>query len=72
MSEPAPAPASTAGVDRHALRAVVLAGGLTFEREVRLSSGTQVWEELVRAGVDTGSFRAVRPPSFERIGDFPA
>jgi D-alanine-D-alanine ligase len=34
------------------LRAVVLAGGLTFEREVSLSSGTQVWEELVRAGVD--------------------
>ena len=32
--------------------AVVLAGGLTFEREVSLSSGTQVWEELVRAGVD--------------------
>jgi D-alanine-D-alanine ligase len=38
--------------DRHAIRAVVLAGGLTFEREVSLSSGTQVWEELVRAGVD--------------------
>jgi D-alanine-D-alanine ligase len=34
------------------LRAVVLSGGLTFEREVSLSSGTQVWEELARAGVD--------------------
>ena len=44
--------AAAAEVDRHALRAVVLAGGLTFEREVSLSSGTQVWEELVRAGVD--------------------
>ena len=36
----------------HPLRAVVLAGGLTFEREVSLSSGTQVVEELVRAGLD--------------------
>jgi D-alanine-D-alanine ligase len=53
MSDIAAAPAATAGVDRQALRAVVLAGGLTFEREVSLSSGTQVWEELVRAGVDT-------------------
>ena len=53
MSETAiPAPAAAAGADRHALRAVVLAGGLTFEREVSLSSGTQVGEELVRAGVD--------------------
>jgi D-alanine-D-alanine ligase len=34
------------------LRAVVLSGGLNFEREVSLSSGTQVWEELARAGVD--------------------
>ncbi|HJX45000.1 MAG TPA: D-alanine--D-alanine ligase [Geodermatophilus sp.] len=34
------------------LRAVVLAGGLAFEREVSLSSGTQVVEELVRVGVD--------------------
>jgi D-alanine-D-alanine ligase len=34
------------------LRAVILSGGLTFEREVSLSSGTQVWEELARAGVD--------------------
>jgi D-alanine-D-alanine ligase len=52
MSETAPAPAAPAGAESHALRAVVLAGGLTFEREVSLSSGTQVWEELVRAGVD--------------------
>ena len=53
MSETAiPEPAAAPGADRHALRAVVLAGGLTFEREVSLSSGTQVWEELVRAGVD--------------------
>jgi D-alanine-D-alanine ligase len=36
----------------HPLRAVVLAGGLTFEREVSLSSGTQVVEELTRAGVE--------------------
>jgi D-alanine-D-alanine ligase len=36
----------------HPLRAVVLAGGLTFEREVSLSSGTQVCEELTRAGVE--------------------
>ena len=42
----------TAATERHALRAVVLAGGLTFEREVSLSSGTQVWEELARAGLD--------------------
>lgn len=40
------------GAAPHALRAVVLAGGLAFEREVSLSSGTQVWEELVRTGVD--------------------
>ncbi|HEY0126326.1 MAG TPA: D-alanine--D-alanine ligase, partial [Blastococcus sp.] len=37
---------------RSGLRAVVLSGGLNFEREVSLSSGTQVWEELARAGVD--------------------
>ena len=33
-------------------RTVVLAGGLTFEREVSLSSGTRVVEELTRAGLD--------------------
>jgi len=52
MSETVPAPAHSAGAEPHPLRAVVLAGGLTFEREVSLSSGTQVWEELARAGLD--------------------
>ena len=52
MSETAIPSSAATEVDRHALRAVILAGGLTFEREVSLSSGTQVWEELVRAGVD--------------------
>ncbi len=51
MTESTATPAP-AGAARHALRAVVLAGGLTFEREVSLSSGTQVWEELARAGLD--------------------
>jgi D-alanine-D-alanine ligase len=36
----------------HPLRAVVLAGGLAFERDVSLSSGTQVVEELERYGLD--------------------
>ncbi|HEV7212984.1 MAG TPA: D-alanine--D-alanine ligase [Blastococcus sp.] len=56
MSEPAaaPAPAPQAAHEEspHPLRAVVLAGGLTFEREVSLSSGTQVVEELLRVGLD--------------------
>jgi len=52
MSETAPAAAGSPGTESHPLRAVVLAGGLTFEREVSLSSGTQVVEELVRAGLD--------------------
>jgi D-alanine-D-alanine ligase len=47
-----PGAAADAGDGPHALRAVVLAGGLAFEREVSLSSGTQVWEELARAGLD--------------------
>jgi D-alanine-D-alanine ligase len=51
MTEPAAAPARTPEPE-HPLRAVVLAGGLTFEREVSLSSGTQVVEELTRAGLD--------------------
>ncbi|MGY1637094.1 D-alanine--D-alanine ligase [Geodermatophilus sp. SYSU D00742] len=51
MSESA-APAAEPTATPHPLRAVVLAGGLNFEREVSLSSGTQVWEELTRAGVD--------------------
>ena len=51
MTEPtATSPARAAGAP--GLRAVVLSGGLNFEREVSLSSGTQVWEELARAGVD--------------------
>jgi D-alanine-D-alanine ligase len=50
MTESAAAPARTEA--DHPLRAVVLAGGLTFEREVSLSSGTQVVEELTRAGLD--------------------
>ena len=46
-------PAAPASSRREtALRAVVLAGGLTFEREVSLSSGGQVEEALTRAGVD--------------------
>jgi D-alanine-D-alanine ligase len=47
-----PAPAPGPAEQEHPLRAVVLAGGLTFEREVSLSSGTQVVEELLRAGLD--------------------
>jgi D-alanine-D-alanine ligase len=54
MTEPAAAPldAPAGGERPHPLRAVVLAGGLNFEREVSLSSGTQVVEELTRAGLD--------------------
>ena len=55
MSDPtAPAAAAPGAAETrpHPLRAVVLAGGLTFERDVSLSSGTQVVEELLRAGVD--------------------
>jgi D-alanine-D-alanine ligase len=52
MSEPTAAPAPAPDAEPHPLRAVVLAGGLTFEREVSLSSGTQVVEELTRAGLD--------------------
>ena len=51
MTESTAAPAAP-GAAPHALRAVVLAGGLAFEREVSLSSGTQVWEELAKAGLD--------------------
>ncbi len=50
MTTSAPAPVSAS--EPRLLRAVVLAGGLTFEREVSLSSGTQVIEELTRAGLD--------------------
>jgi D-alanine-D-alanine ligase len=54
MSEPAAAPAAVERTDDDAepLRTVVLAGGLAFEREVSLSSGTRVVEELTRAGLD--------------------
>jgi D-alanine-D-alanine ligase len=52
MSETASTAEPGAAQERHPLRAVVLAGGLTFEREVSLSSGTQVVEELTRAGLD--------------------
>jgi D-alanine-D-alanine ligase len=52
MTESAAAPAPAADAETHPLRAVVLAGGLTFEREVSLSSGTQVVEELTRVGLD--------------------
>ncbi|RBY80874.1 D-alanine--D-alanine ligase [Geodermatophilus sp. TF02-6] len=52
MTEPAAAPTAQSGAAEHPLRAVVLAGGLNVEREVSLSSGTQVVEELARAGVD--------------------
>ena len=56
MSEPAAAPAAESLArphdDAEPLRTVVLAGGLAFEREVSLSSGTRVVEELTRAGLD--------------------
>jgi D-alanine-D-alanine ligase len=52
MTEPAAAAAPTPAADRHPLRTLVLAGGLTFEREVSLSSGSQVVEALTRAGID--------------------
>lgn len=54
MSEPTAAPVTAPGAveQPHPLHAVVLAGGLTFEREVSLSSGTRAVEELVRAGLD--------------------
>ena len=46
MSETASATGQQASARPHPLSAVVLAGGLNFEREVSLSSGTQVVEEL--------------------------
>ncbi|MGY1708894.1 D-alanine--D-alanine ligase [Geodermatophilus sp. SYSU D00758] len=49
---PAPRAAAEPPGRSDPLRAVVLAGGLAFEREVSLSSGTQVWEELNRVGLD--------------------
>ena len=52
MSESAGAAAAGAVEDAEPLRTVVLAGGLAFEREVSLTSGTRVLEELTRAGFD--------------------
>jgi D-alanine-D-alanine ligase len=54
MSDPAAAPVAVddASGEAEPLRTVVLAGGLAFEREVSLSSGTRVVEELTRAGLD--------------------
>ena len=52
MSESAGAAAAGAVDDAEPLRTVVLAGGLAFEREVSLTSGTRVLEELTRAGFD--------------------
>ncbi len=52
MTEPAAPAATGPTAGATSLRTVVLAGGLTFEREVSLSSGTQVVEELARVGVD--------------------
>jgi D-alanine-D-alanine ligase len=52
MSEPATAAAEAPGAPKNPLRAVVLAGGLTFEREVSINSGGQVVGALTRAGVD--------------------
>jgi D-alanine-D-alanine ligase len=50
MTEPAAAPVEAPRTDP--LRALVLAGGLTFEREVSINSGGQVVEALSRAGVE--------------------
>ena len=52
MSETAGAASSGTVAAEGPLRTVVLAGGLAFEREVSLSSGTRVVEELTRAGFD--------------------
>jgi D-alanine-D-alanine ligase len=52
VTEPAAPPVADRPTEETPLRAVVLAGGLTFEREVSLSSGTQVVEELARVGID--------------------
>ncbi|MGY5883125.1 D-alanine--D-alanine ligase family protein [Modestobacter lacusdianchii] len=52
MTDQAAAPAEAPEAARTPLRALVLAGGLTFEREVSINSGGQVVEALTRAGVD--------------------
>ena len=51
MSESAASPLAQP-VEDDAPRTVVLAGGLTFEREVSLASGTRVVEELTRVGLE--------------------
>ena len=51
MSESAASPLAQP-LDDAAPRTVVLAGGLTFEREVSLASGTRVVEELTRVGLE--------------------
>jgi D-alanine-D-alanine ligase len=55
MSDPEVTTAATGPAARsgeHPLRALVLAGGLTFEREVSINSGGQVVGALTRVGVD--------------------
>jgi D-alanine-D-alanine ligase len=52
MSETAGAGAAGVVEEAGPPRVVVLAGGLAFEREVSLSSGTRVVEELTRIGLD--------------------
>ena len=52
MTERASTTVERAARGGHPLRALVLAGGLTFEREVSLSSGGQVVEALHRAQVE--------------------
>jgi D-alanine-D-alanine ligase len=55
MSDPEVTMAATGPAARsgeHPLRALVLAGGLTFEREVSINSGGQVVGALTRVGVD--------------------
>ncbi|WP_299959318.1 D-alanine--D-alanine ligase [uncultured Modestobacter sp.] len=52
MTDQASAPVEAPEAQRAPLRALVLAGGLTFEREVSINSGGQVVEALTRAGVD--------------------
>ncbi|MCZ2837809.1 D-alanine--D-alanine ligase family protein [Modestobacter sp. VKM Ac-2985] len=52
MTDQAAAPVAAPGARTTPLRALVLAGGLTFEREVSINSGGQVVEALTRAGVE--------------------
>ncbi|GAA4731036.1 D-alanine--D-alanine ligase [Modestobacter marinus] len=52
MTDQAAAPVAASGTSTTPLRALVLAGGLTFEREVSINSGGQVVAALTRAGVE--------------------